>query len=511
MFGTLIDYWYYTGDTTYNSVTTQALLFQRGEEDNYEPRNQTAALGNDDQSFWAFAAMTAAELKFPNPPPNQPQWLALAQAVFNSQAMVWDNQTCGGGLRWQIPPYNNGYNYKNSISNGCFFTLGARLGAYTTNTTYFEWAEKSWDWSETIGLISPAYQVFDGTDVLLNCSRMDQVQWTYNGGVYLLGAATMWNQTTGDAQAKWADRVTGLMRANMAFFKNGVMFEVACEENANPSAYCNVDQRSFKAYLSRWMAATTKVAPWTADTIMPLLATSAAAAAQQCSGGSDGVTCGLRWTRNVTWDGNYGVGEQMAALEVILSNLINTVQGPVGNKTGGTSQGDPSAGTGGGIALGKIPSDITMKDKVGAGVLTAVVLIIFLGGALVSSSFSVLLGDVTDNTNQSGLLWTRMTVQLFQHVFVMTPDLLFSNEENEMYEHLGYFFYTHPHFLPIYLHKSPAPLARLSVDLQRLHEDSSLQMGRVFGDHFCRSYAAGRVYRVAGRDESTALEGRDSK
>ena len=149
---------------------------------------------------------------------------------------------------------------------------------------------------------------------------------------------------------------------------------------------CNVDQRSFKAYLSRWMAATTKVAPWTADTIMPLLATSATAAAQQCSGGSDGVTCGLRWTRNVTWDGNYGVGEQMAALEVILSNLIKTVQGPVGNKTGGTSQGNPSAGTGNGIASGRIPGDITMKDRVGAGILTAVVLIIFLGGAVVRRS-----------------------------------------------------------------------------------------------------------------------------
>lgn len=30
MFGSLIDYWYYTGDASYNDVVTQALLFQVG-------------------------------------------------------------------------------------------------------------------------------------------------------------------------------------------------------------------------------------------------------------------------------------------------------------------------------------------------------------------------------------------------------------------------------------------------------------------------------------------------
>lgn len=32
---------YYTGDDTYNNVTTQALLFQTGPDGNYEPANQT--------------------------------------------------------------------------------------------------------------------------------------------------------------------------------------------------------------------------------------------------------------------------------------------------------------------------------------------------------------------------------------------------------------------------------------------------------------------------------------
>lgn len=155
------------------------------------------------------------------------------------------------------------------------------------------------------------------------------------------------------------------------------MYEVACEPQNN----CDTDQLSFKAYLSRWMAATTKVAPWTSDQIMPFLQASASAAAEQCSGGSDGVTCGTKWTMGTTWDGTYGVGQQMSALEVIQSNLIQQVQGPVSNKTGGTSQGNPSAGTGGDSTPGSPTTPITTGSKAGAGILTALVLVTLLGGA----------------------------------------------------------------------------------------------------------------------------------
>lgn len=37
MFGSLIDYWYYTGDVSYNPVVTEALLFQVGPDNNYMP------------------------------------------------------------------------------------------------------------------------------------------------------------------------------------------------------------------------------------------------------------------------------------------------------------------------------------------------------------------------------------------------------------------------------------------------------------------------------------------
>jgi mannan endo-1,6-alpha-mannosidase len=137
--------------------------------------------------------MSAAETKFPDPPSNKPQWLALAQAVFNLQTSRWANDTCDGGLRWQIYPFNNGWNYKNTISNGCFFNLAARLAKYTGNQTYADWAEKMYDWVESKGLVSSDYRFFDGTDVLQNCTSINHIQWSYNAGVFLLGAATMYN------------------------------------------------------------------------------------------------------------------------------------------------------------------------------------------------------------------------------------------------------------------------------------------------------------------------------
>ena len=137
--------------------------------------------------------MSAAELNFPAPPGKAPSWLALAQAVFNLQANRWDTQHCGGGLRWQIFSFNNGYNYKNTISNGAFFQLAARLARYTGNQTYADWAEKSYDWISTTPLITSDYIIYDGAQIDVNCTVANKLQWTYNIGTYLMGAANMYN------------------------------------------------------------------------------------------------------------------------------------------------------------------------------------------------------------------------------------------------------------------------------------------------------------------------------
>ncbi|KAM0798484.1 glycosyl hydrolase family 76-domain-containing protein [Usnea florida] len=379
MFGTLIDYYYYTNDSQYNDLVTQAMLWQVGPDNDYMTPNQTKTEGNDDQGFWGMAAMSAAEQKFPDPPSSQPQWLALAQAVFNDQASRWDTQYCNGGLRWQIFTFNTGYDYKNSISNGCFFNLGARLALYTGNDTYAQWAAKTFNWTQAVSLMDQNYHFYDGAHTTLNCSDINRVQWTYNSGVYLLGASVMYNYTNGSAL--WQERVMGILNATSIFFTTNppnVMYEVACE----PVNTCDTDNYSFKAYLARWLVASIKYAPFIQTTVMPWIQASATAAAQQCSGGANGQMCGMKWTMGSTWDGSQGVGQQMGALSVIQANLIDQVAVPVTNKTGGTSQGNAAAGGGGGISTSNpaLSQDtITQGSKAGAGILTFLVLTSVMG------------------------------------------------------------------------------------------------------------------------------------
>jgi mannan endo-1,6-alpha-mannosidase len=176
----------------------------------------------------------------------------------------------------------------------------------------------------------------------------------------------------------WQTRAEGLLDATIeVFFPNGIAYEVACEK---VPASCSIDMLSYKAYLLRWMAASTKVAPFLYDKVIAVTKTSAAAAALQCSGtvgdhpSGNGRMCGLSWHMGATWDGTAGVGQQMAALEAVQSNLILQSKSPVTNSTGGTSVGDPTAGIDDPSAMDPtLSKPATGGDKAGAGILTAIV------------------------------------------------------------------------------------------------------------------------------------------
>ncbi|KAM7205591.1 Glycosyl hydrolase family 76 domain containing protein [Rhypophila sp. PSN 637] len=386
LMGAMVDYWAYTGDTQWVNVTKEGLLFQTGPNNDYMPPNQTMTEGNDDQGFWALAAMSAAEYNFQNPPSDKPQWLALAQAVFNTQAARWETQECGGGLRWQIFTWNNGYDYKNTISQACFFNLAARLALYTGNQSYADWADKTWDWMESTDLLDrETYYVYDGV-LASNCSNITPYQWTYNAGAFLLGASAMYNYTTGKTRQIWRTRLDGLLNGTMVFFQGNnsdIMSEVACE----PVDLCDVDQQSFKAYLSRWMAAAIKWAPWTSGRILPLLRSTSIAAVSTCKGGANGRMCGLKWTTPGSYDGFSGVGQQMAVMQVVLSNLIPSSADPLTTQTGGTSVGDPAAG---GQDISRLDpfttldflAPVTTSARAGAAVITALMILFLIGGCL---------------------------------------------------------------------------------------------------------------------------------
>jgi mannan endo-1,6-alpha-mannosidase len=167
----------------------------------------------------------------------------------------------------------------------------------------------------------------------------------------------------------WKQRTEDLLNATInVFFPGNIAFEVACEEHMS----CTTDMLSFKGYLHRWMATTGQIAPFTHDRIMQVLQTSTQAAVSQCTGGTNGRVCGFKWSTK-TYDGTQGAGQQMNVLAAVSSLLIDQAGAPVTNSTGGTSAGNPNAGSQSDSFNGHVTPP-SSADKAGAGILTFVIL-----------------------------------------------------------------------------------------------------------------------------------------
>ncbi|KAF4420542.1 DFG5 [Fusarium acutatum] len=317
MFGTLIDYWWLTGDDGYNNITSQAMLHQAGTPGDYMPDNQMMTEGNDDQGFWAMAAMSAAEHNFPDPP--------------------------------EIP--DGSPKPKPSSTN------------WTGNGRY-----------ENLRRVA----IGNGQD----CSNIVRTQWSYNTDIFLHGAAVLYNLTESDT---WKKLVDGMMSDVWnKFVKNIILYEQFCKKHKQ----CNQDQRSFKGYLARWMAATSQVAAYTNTNITKLLKSSAQAVAKVCDGsptrgyeGPAGTTCGFSWLDD-SFDEIAGVGPQMNAVSIFTYTLMDKAKAPVTSKTGGTSKGNPVGGdTNSEKEVGKPKyKTIPTADKAGADILTFFIAMGVVGG-----------------------------------------------------------------------------------------------------------------------------------
>jgi mannan endo-1,6-alpha-mannosidase len=365
MWDTLIGYWHSTGDSSYNGLVTQGILWQVGPGNNFMPPNETASLGNDDQGIWAMAAMTAAETDITNPSsdPNT-QWLALVKNVFESQASRWDESEgqCGGGLRWQIPMSNNGYDYKNSISTGVLFNVAARLGHLTGNATYAEWADKAWTWMESVGYLNNG-AIYDGAHVETNCTDINKVQLSYTLGVFIQGAAHMYNST--NANATWRDRLSTLVNGTSTFTDdNCIPVETACEGRNT----CTTDMLALKGIFLRGLGSTAQLAPYTAEKLSCVLKGAATAVAASCDDAGDkGAQCGFVWTTGKD-DGLHGAGQQMNALAALSIEYL-LLAGPAANNTssGGGSGGGSGSGSGNATQSGGAPTGTSTIGKSGAG------------------------------------------------------------------------------------------------------------------------------------------------
>ena len=72
----------------------------------------------------------------------------------------------------------------------------------------------------------------------------------------------------------------------------------------------------------------------------------------------------------------------MSALSVLGTTQITGAMAPVTKDTGGTSKGDPSAGSGTSATPTGVTKKITTSDKAGAVILTIMVICGVVGGSL---------------------------------------------------------------------------------------------------------------------------------
>lgn len=333
--GAMLDYSHYTNDSTYDDILTTAISSQviAPTYDLMVPAH-AGDEGNDDQAFWSFTVLSAAERNFPQTSDATiPAWLQVAENAFNTMSARWNTSACGGGLLWQIFASNpNGLNYRNSVSNGGLFQMSARLYRATGNQTYLDWANKVWNWSTAVGFVDENYNVFDGADSRDNCTvdKRNNLTFSYAAGIYMYGAAVLANATNDTDSSTWTTHTKGLLTAAQGFFdyndnSTGIMYERACE----PYGSCDTDMISFKGYLSRFMYASAIMVPSIADQVSSYMDASAAAAGVACSGGSNSTTCGQKWYTK-SFDGSVGLGQEMSALETVQGLLAKYAPAPYG-------------------------------------------------------------------------------------------------------------------------------------------------------------------------------------
>jgi mannan endo-1,6-alpha-mannosidase len=182
---------------------------------------------------------------------------------------------------------------------------------------------------------------------------------------------------------------TGATSAQSVNDNGTILYEVACQPQGN----CNIDQKAFMGVLARALAQTRDLTQPVEESKYPgasrdqlirtILQDSAKGAAASCTGGDSKALCGEDWAKG-QYDGSYGVGQQLNALEVFLANLpgkslltanttqsLTSVGGSTRAGTSTTAAGAPGA-TGGASEL----SVGTSLPLIAMGVLSAYILMI---------------------------------------------------------------------------------------------------------------------------------------
>lgn len=350
VFGGLIDTWKICDNNTYVDIIKAAFEHQKGVDNNFHAENQSDVMANDDQLFWGLAAMEAAERDFPelSGGNDEPSYIDLALTVYNEMAGRWDESTCGGGLRWQILSNMSGWDYKSTVSTAGLFALSGRFARYTGDDDFKKTASRVLRWMKKSSFVyqmdgNDYYNVNDGAEINDNnrCPIVNGAIWSYNYALMIMGTSYMYSATQ---DKTWSDELGKFIGGLEHFMLNTTGGDTLFEYQCDVWKKCNNDQRAFRAIVARSLGEVVQLVPDQAERAQKIIDASAKGAAESCSGGSDGKTCGMNWGID-GWDGVYGLGEQIAALEIIQNSVINSIPQPCTEETCGEDIDDDKINT----------------------------------------------------------------------------------------------------------------------------------------------------------------------
>ena len=191
----------------------------------------------DDDAWWALALVRAYDRT------RVPEYLAMAETIFNVVQGAWDESTCSGGVWWNVTRRE-----KNAIENELFITLSTRLYIRTGKKEYLDWARRTLDWFDGTGMQGPSGLINDGVD-LSTCGSNHKTAWTYNQGVILGGLADL-HTITGDYGYLAKARTIATAAMSNLVDGEGILRE-PCE--LTPEG-CGADGPQFKGIFVRYLS-----------------------------------------------------------------------------------------------------------------------------------------------------------------------------------------------------------------------------------------------------------------
>ena len=261
----------------------------------------------DDHQWWELAWVRAFQAT------GEIAYLERAAQVFDYVAVNAWTPLCGGGVLW-CP----GGNYKNAITNELFLTSAMELHAFASvlgkpSDYYLTWANKTWDWLASTGMINSDNLVNDGLDAA-TCQNNKQTTWTYNQGV-LLDGLTLLSAATGNASAVTAARAIANAAMTMLTTTAGILAEPC------GSGGCDGDQLLFKGIFVRHLARMAGLDASISPNATAFLVANAASLIQNggCADASKGAYYGLLWQGPCTTS---GVATASAALDALTAAAI---------------------------------------------------------------------------------------------------------------------------------------------------------------------------------------------